>query len=77
MSIKRVRLYFERRRIRLYLVDIFSAIIFYQMPFCYIIPMIHVYKTVMEIYSGGTEFTILAGYDNNDTIILLLFIMDM
>lgn len=38
--------------------------------------MIHAYKTVMEIYSGGTKFTILAGYDNKDTIILLLFIMD-
>jgi len=39
----------------------FSAIIFYQMLFCYIFPMIHVYKVVVEIYSGGTEFTILAG----------------
>lgn len=34
--------------------------------------MIHACKTVMEIYSDMIEFTTLAGYDDNDTIILLL-----
>lgn len=39
--------------------------------------MIHAYKAVMEIYSRGAEFTILAGYDNKDIIVLLVFIRDM
>lgn len=39
--------------------------------------MVHAYKTVMEIYSRGTEFSIFTGYDNNNTIILLLFMMGM
>lgn len=34
--------------------------------------MIHAYKTVMEVYSGMIEFSTLAGYDDNDTIIMLL-----
>lgn len=34
--------------------------------------MIHAYETVMEIYSAMIEFTTLAGYDDNDTIIFLL-----